>query len=91
VVDAAGDRLAAAQGAQAGVLYGNIGTATRLEFSAIGAAANAAARIEALCKKTERDVVLSGSVLAELGERWPGVGRFELAGVARPVEVFALP
>lgn len=73
------------------MLYGNIGTATRLEFSAIGAAANAAARIEALCKKTERDVVLSGSVLAELGERWPGVGRFELAGVARPVEVFALP
>lgn len=73
------------------VLYGNIGTATRLEFSVIGAAANAAARIEALCKTTERDVVLSGAVLGELGERWPSLGCFELAGIAQPVEVFALP
>jgi adenylate cyclase len=73
------------------VLYGNIGTPTRLEFSVIGAAANTAARIEALCKKTGRDAVLSESVMSEIGERWPSLGRFELAGVARPVEVYALP
>jgi len=73
------------------VLYGNIGTATRLEFSVIGAAANAAARIEALCKTTERDVVASGAVLGELGERWESLGQFDLAGIAQPVEVFGLP
>lgn len=73
------------------VLYGNIGTATRLEFSVIGAAANETARIEALCKATGRDVVLSREVVDELGARWPSLGRFELAGVPRPFEVFALP
>jgi adenylate cyclase len=73
------------------VLYGNIGTPDRLEFSVIGSAANETARIEALCKTTQRDVVLSREVMAELGERWPSLGRFDLRGVARPVEVFALP
>ena len=73
------------------VLYGNIGTANRLEFSVIGSAANETARIEALCKTTQRDVVLSQQVVAELGEHCPSLGNFELRGVARPVEVFALP
>jgi adenylate cyclase len=73
------------------VLYGNIGTPERLEFSVIGAAANEAARIEALCKETGRDVVVSGTVAAQLGEDWPSLGKFELRGVAQPVEVFALP
>jgi adenylate cyclase len=73
------------------VLYGNIGTPDRLEFSVIGAAANEAARIEALCKDTGRDIVLSESVVAQLGESWPSLGKFELRGLAQPVEVFALP
>jgi len=73
------------------VLYGNIGTPDRLEFSVIGAAANEAARIEALCKETGRDVVVSGTVAAQLGEDWPSLGRFPLRGVEQPVEVFALP
>jgi len=73
------------------VLYGNIGTPDRLEFSVIGAAANEAARIEALCKETGRDVVVSGTVAAQLGEDWPSLGRFPLRGVKEPVEVFALP
>jgi adenylate cyclase len=73
------------------VLYGNIGTPERLEFSVIGAAANEAARIEALCKETGQDVVLSPTVARELGERCASLGRFELRGVADPMEVFSLP
>jgi len=73
------------------VLYGNIGTAGRLEFSVIGAAANEAARIEALCKETGRDIVLSQAVAARLGEPCPSLGKFALRGVAEPLEVFALP
>jgi len=73
------------------VLYGNIGTPERLEFSVIGVAANETARIEALCKTTQRDVVLSREVMAALGETWPSLGEFDLRGVSRPVEVFALP
>lgn len=73
------------------VHYGNIGTPERLEFSVIGVAANKAARIEALCKDTGQDVVLSGAVAAELGARCPSLGRFALRGVADAEEVFALP
>jgi adenylate cyclase len=73
------------------VLYGNIGTPERLEFSVIGPAANETARIEALCKRTGRDVVVSREVADALGATWPGLGRFELAGVERPMEVLALP
>ena len=73
------------------VLYGNIGTPSRLEFSVIGAAANEAARIEGLCKETGQDVVLSESVRAQLGEAWPSLGKFELRGVAQPMEIYSLP
>jgi adenylate cyclase len=73
------------------VLYGNIGTPERLEFSVIGAAANEAARIEALCKETGQDVVLSRTVVEELHERCTSLGNFELRGIAQPVEIFALP
>jgi len=44
-----------------------------------------------LCKTTQRDVVLSQEVVAECGEKCPSLGSFELRGVGRPVEVFALP
>lgn len=73
------------------VLYGNIGTPERLEFSVIGAAANEAARIEALCKETGADVIVSDAVAASLGGSLPSLGRFALRGVADAVEVFALP
>jgi len=73
------------------VHYGNIGTPERLEFSVIGTAANEAARIEALCKETGQDVVISETIAAELGGTCRSLGKFALRGVAEPVEVFALP
>jgi adenylate cyclase len=73
------------------VHYGNIGTPERLEFSVIGAAANEAARIEALCKETGQDVVLSGTMAAALGAACRSLGNFTLRGVAQPMEIFALP
>jgi len=72
------------------VHYGNIGTPERLEFSVIGAAANKAARIEALCKETGQDVVLSSSMATVLGTRCRSLGSFALRGVEQPEEVFAL-
>ena len=73
------------------VHYGNIGVPERLEFSVIGAAANKAARIEALCKETGADVVLSGSVAAPLAAPCRSLGRHALRGIADAEEVFALP
>lgn len=73
------------------VLYGNIGTAERLEFSVIGAAANEAARVEALSRTTGHDVVVSRGVREALGADWPSLGSFDLRGVSRAIEVYALP
>ncbi|MEM7405530.1 MAG: adenylate/guanylate cyclase domain-containing protein [Pseudomonadota bacterium] len=75
------------------VLYGNIGTHNRLEFSVIGPAANETARIEALCKSTGSDVVISESVIQHVGGQtsWPSLGHHALRGVDRAIEIFALP
>jgi len=69
------------------VLYGNIGTPTRLEFTVIGAAANEAARIESLCKTLEVPLLLSEPVARHV----PGctsLGHHHLRGVGEPLELF---
>jgi adenylate cyclase len=71
------------------VLYGNIGTPTRIEFTVIGAAANEAARIEGLCKTLKVDVCVSDNVARHLPGRLRSLGRHRLRGVGEPVEIFA--
>ena len=70
------------------VLYGNIGTPTRIEFTVIGAAANEAARIEALCKTLKVDIAVSENVARHVPGRLRSLGRHQLRGVGLPVEVF---
>ena len=72
------------------VLYGNIGTPTRIEFTVIGAAANEAARIEGLCKTLNVEMTVSENVARHLPGRLRSLGRHELRGVGHPVEVFTL-
>lgn len=72
------------------VLYGNIGTPTRIEFTVIGAAANEAARIEGLCKTLNVDVTVSENVARHLPSRLRSLGRHPLRGVSQPVEIFSL-
>lgn len=73
------------------VLFGNIGTRSRLDFTVIGPAVNHAARIEALAKPLGRTLVASGEVAAQLPGRLITLGRHRLDGVAEPREVFGLP
>jgi len=71
------------------VLYGNMGTPTRIEFTVIGAAANEAARIEGFCKTLDVPLVLSEPVARHV----PGcvsLGHHRLRGVEEPVELFTL-
>jgi adenylate cyclase len=70
------------------VLYGNIGTPTRIEFTVIGAAANEAARIEGLCKTLKVDVAVSENVARHLAGGLRSLGHHALRGVGAPVEVF---
>ena len=72
------------------VTYGNIGTENRLEFTVVGDAANRAARIEAMCKPLNEQVLLSAEMARYFPEESRSLGRHQLKGVAEPVEIFAL-
>jgi adenylate cyclase len=75
------------------VTYGNIGTADRLDFTAIGPAVNEAARLEGLCKVLGKPILISNSFAqaAEgVRELLLSVGRHPLRGVREPQEVFTI-
>lgn len=75
------------------VMYGNIGAASRLDFTVIGPAVNVAARLEGLSKELRRHVLLSGPFANMCGcsaEFLVSVGHYRLAGVSRELEVFGL-
>jgi adenylate cyclase len=73
------------------VMYGNIGSQTRLDFTVIGPAVNMASRLEALTKLLHKPVLLSGA-FAEFvkGEfELESVGKHEVRGFNDPIELFA--
>jgi adenylate cyclase len=74
------------------IMYGNIGSRTRLDFTAIGPAVNVASRLESLTKKVKRPVLLSGAfaAMAESSADFEDLGSFPLRGLGQPVEVLAL-
>jgi class 3 adenylate cyclase len=73
------------------MLWGNIGTANRLDFTAIGPAVNLVSRLEGLCRPLGRTVLVSGAVAAETNTRLIPLGEHELRGIATPCAVFTLP
>jgi len=76
------------------VFYGNIGSTERLDFTVVGPTVNEAARIAAMCRSAERDVLVSADFLAASAPaeraRLVSVGRYALRGVARPRELFTI-
>lgn len=73
------------------VMYGNIGSTSRLDFTVIGPAVNMASRLEALTKQLGRTVLLSRD-FAELVEpkfELEHVGKHEVRGFSDPIELFA--
>jgi adenylate cyclase len=73
------------------VLYGNIGSETRLDFTVIGPAVNLTARIESLCRDLGRTVLLSADFAHTSGVTADPPGEFALKGVAEKQRVFAPP
>lgn len=71
------------------VLYGNIGGANRLDFTAIGPAVNLAARLERLAAETGRAIVTSADFARHCGAPLDSLGRFALRGFTDAQEVFA--
>jgi len=75
------------------VMYGNIGSRTRLDFTVIGPAVNIASRLESLTKEIKHPVLLSKVFveLAGLESELETLGSYLLRGLDRPIEVFAFP
>jgi class 3 adenylate cyclase len=73
------------------ILWGNIGAADRLDFTAIGPAVNLVSRLEGLCRPLGRSVLISGAVAAETTAPLVPLGEHVLRGIASPCAVFTLP
>jgi class 3 adenylate cyclase len=73
------------------ILWGNIGAADRLDFTAIGPAVNLVSRLEGLCKPLGRSVLISGAVAANTATALMPLGEHTLRGIAAPCAVFTLP
>lgn len=73
------------------VMYGNIGSTSRLDFTVIGPAVNMASRLEALTKQLGRTVLLSRDFAELVEEKFEleHVGKHEVRGFSDPIELFA--
>jgi len=70
------------------MLWGNIGTADRLDFTAIGPAVNLVSRLEGLCRPLGRTVLLSAAFAAETAQPLIPLGEHRLRGIAAPCMVY---
>jgi adenylate cyclase len=73
------------------MLWGNIGAADRLDFTAIGPAVNLVSRLEGLCRPLGKTVLVSGALAAETQAPLISLGTHVLRGIASPCAVFTVP
>jgi adenylate cyclase len=73
------------------VMYGNIGSRTRLDFTVIGPAVNMASRLETLTKQLGRPVLLSRAFADHVAGEFEleRVGEYPVRGFNDPIELFA--
>ena len=73
------------------VMYGNVGTERRLDFTVVGPAANQAARLEGLCKRLATPVIASADFNAVCHEDLVALGSHTVAGVTASLAAYTLP
>jgi adenylate cyclase len=75
------------------VMSGNVGSAQRLEYTAIGDTTNIASRLQAMTKGTPHQVLIAASTVELLSGRDDGLtalGELPLRGRSRGIDVYAL-
>jgi adenylate cyclase len=72
------------------VLYGNIGSGNRLDFTCIGPAVNFAARLEKLAGELGRGILASSEFAKHCAGEFRALGEFTLPGFSAPQRVFGL-
>lgn len=88
-----GRKLVTRIGLHTGVAnVGNFGSATRVDYTAIGEDINLASRMEGLNKYLGTEVLITGDVKKEIGDRFATryLGRFQLKGFEKSVPVYKL-
>jgi adenylate cyclase len=73
------------------ILWGNVGAADRLDFTAIGPAVNLVSRLEGLCRPLGRTVLISGALATETTAKLIPLGTHTLRGIATPCAVYTVP
>jgi adenylate cyclase len=73
------------------VMYGNIGSQARLDFTVIGPAVNMASRLETLTKQLGKPVLLSRAFADQVKDQFDlePVGKHPVRGFSEPIELFA--
>ncbi len=72
------------------VLYGNIGSGNRLDFTCIGPAVNLAARLEKLAGRLGRTILASEEFARYCGNDFSPIGKFAVAGFAEEQTAYGL-
>ena len=70
------------------VMFGNVGLADRLTFSAFGSAVNEASRLETLTKEFDSHIIASDDFASRCTGNWRSFGQQKLRGIDQSVEIF---
>jgi adenylate cyclase len=70
------------------VMYGNVGTDERMDFTVIGRAVNEAARLQGLTKQLGHPVLASASFVGPIRDRFDFVGAYTVAGFDEKLETY---
>ena len=63
----------------------------RMDFTVVGAEVNLTARLEGLCGRLARELVVTGEFAHHLPGRFASLGCFRVRGVEGEIEVFGTP